>query len=122
MPKASCGVKFAVLGCGRIGRMHAAGLAHHPQAELVSVFDVSDEAASATAAHLGVAKAASLGMVMADPAIEAVLIASPTTTHVDLIIAAARAGKAILCEKPIALDMERVGYCAHEIAPYDVPI
>jgi myo-inositol 2-dehydrogenase / D-chiro-inositol 1-dehydrogenase len=122
MPKASTGVKFAVLGCGRIGRMHAAGLAGHPRAELVSVFDVSDEAANATAACLGVARAESVEAILADPEIEAVLIASPTTTHVDLIIAAARAGKAILCEKPIDIDMERVRFCAAEIAPYDATI
>jgi len=122
MPNNASGVKFAVLGCGRIGRMHAAGLARHKRAELVAVFDVSDDAASATAAALGVAKAASAEAVLADPAIEAVLIATPTSTHVDLIIAAARAGKAILCEKPIDLDMERVRFCAREIAPYDVTI
>jgi myo-inositol 2-dehydrogenase/D-chiro-inositol 1-dehydrogenase len=102
--------------------MHAACLARHPRAQLVSVFDVSDEAARATAAGLGVAQAASLEAVLADADIEAVLIATPTTTHVELMIAAARAGKAILCEKPIDLDMQRVRLCAREIARYDVPI
>jgi len=115
-------VTFAVLGCGRIGRMHAAGLARHPRAKLVSVFDVSDAAASETAERLGVAKAASVEAILADPAIQAVLIASPTPTHVDLIIAAARAGKAILCEKPIDIDMERVRFCAEAIADIDVTI
>ena len=113
---------FAVLGCGRIGRMHAGILARHPRVHLVSVFDVSDTAASETAASLGVAKAASVEAVLADPAIEAVLIASPTPTHVDLIIQAARAGKAILCEKPIDLDMARVRMCEREIAGLDVTI
>jgi len=122
MPKTPSRVKFALMGCGRIGRMHAAGLAGHPRAELASVFDVSDEAASRTAADLGVRKAVSVEAVLADPKIEAILIATPTTTHVDLMIAAARAGKAILCEKPIDLDMEQVRFCAHEIAPYGVPI
>ncbi len=122
MPTAHQVVNFAVLGCGRIGRMHAAGLARHPRARLVSVFDVSDEAATATAERLGVARAASVEAVLADPTIQAVLIATPTNTHVDLIIAAARAGKAILCEKPIDIDMERVRRCAREIAPYDVTI
>jgi myo-inositol 2-dehydrogenase/D-chiro-inositol 1-dehydrogenase len=51
-----------------------------------------------------------------------VLIASPTDTHVDLIIAAARAGKSILCEKPIDLDMSRVLMCQEAIKPYDVTI
>lgn len=115
-------VNFAVLGCGRIGRMHAAVLAAHPRANLVCVFDVNDASASETAARLGVAKAASVAAVLADPSIAAVLIASPTDTHVELIIAAARAGKAILCEKPIDLDMARVRMCAAAIAPYSVTI
>lgn len=109
-------VNFAVLGCGRIGRMHAAGLARHPRVKLVSVFDVSDHAALETSSALGVARAPDIGSVLADPTVQAVLIATPTNTHVDLIIAAAHAGKAILCEKPIDIDMERVRHCAREIA------
>lgn len=115
-------VNFAVLGCGRIGRMHAAVLARHPRANLVCVFDVNDASASETAAKLGVAKAPSVEAVLVDPNIAAVLIASPTDTHVDLIIAAAKAGKAILCEKPIDLDMARVRMCAEAIAPYPTTI
>jgi myo-inositol 2-dehydrogenase / D-chiro-inositol 1-dehydrogenase len=122
MPAASPAVNFAVLGCGRIGRMHAGILARHPRARLLSVFDVVDAAASNTAARLGVVKAASVEEVLNDKAIQAVLIATPTNTHVDLIIAAAKAGKAILCEKPIDLDMERVRRCGRDIAPYDVTI
>ena len=102
--------------------MHAAGLARHKRAELVSVYDVSDVAANEVSTQLGVARAASIEAVLADPNIQAVLIATPTNTHVDLIIAAARSGKAILCEKPIDIDMERVRHCAREIAPLDVTI
>ncbi len=115
-------VTFAVLGCGRIGRMHAGVLARDPRSKLVSVFDVNDAAATETAALLGVAKAANVDAVLSDPTISAVLIASPTDTHVDLIIAAARAGKAILCEKPIDLDMARVLACQEAIKPYDVTV
>ncbi len=112
-------VRFTVLGCGRIGRMHAANLAAHPDAELVSVFDVMEEAASATAASLGVRRAASVAEALTDPAVQAVLIATPTATHVPLIVEAARAGKAILCEKPIDLDIGRVLRCRDEIAGLD---
>lgn len=119
---ASSVVTFAVLGCGRIGRMHADGLARHPRARLLSVFDVSDNAASETAVRLDVAKATSVEDVLNDKSIQAVLIATPTNTHVDLIIAAAKAGKAILCEKPIDLDMQRVLMCEREIAPYNTTI
>ena len=112
-------VRFTVLGCGRIGRMHAANLAAHPDAELVSVFDVMEEAAAATAGALGVRRAASVAEALADPAVEAVLIAAPTAPPVPLIVEAARAGKAILCEKPIDLDIGRVLRCRDEIAALD---
>ncbi len=109
-------IAIALLGCGRIGRMHARVLARHPGARLAAVYDVLPKAAAETAGELGVPAAASAEAVLADPGIRAVLIASPTPTHVDLIVAAARAGKAILCEKPIALDMERVRACEQAIA------
>jgi myo-inositol 2-dehydrogenase/D-chiro-inositol 1-dehydrogenase len=102
---------IAVLGCGRIGRMHARVLARHPGAHLVAVYDVIPEMAAETSRELGARAAASVAEVLGDPGIAAVLIATPTHTHVELIIAAARAGKAVLCEKPIDLDMARVLEC-----------
>lgn len=110
-------VAFAVLGCGRIGRMHARNLTHHPRARLVAVYDIHAASAEACAAELGVRAAASVAAVLADPAVEAVLIASSTDTHVELITAAARAGKAILCEKPIDLDIARAEACWAAIGP-----
>jgi myo-inositol 2-dehydrogenase/D-chiro-inositol 1-dehydrogenase len=112
-------VRFAVLGCGRIGRMHAQNLARHPSVELVSVFDVVASVAQEIAGQLGVRAAASVEEVLADASVEAVLIASPTDTHVPLLIAAVKAGKAVLCEKPIDLDMARVQSCWKEIAPFN---
>ncbi|MBW4024803.1 MAG: inositol 2-dehydrogenase [Proteobacteria bacterium] len=108
-------IRFSVLGCGRIGTMHARNLARHPKARLTSVFDVVTKASDAMAAELGVKAAVSVEEVLADPEVDAVLIATSTDTHVDLITAAARAGKAILCEKPIALDMAKVERCWAEI-------
>ena len=110
-------VGFAVLGCGRIGRMHANNLAHRPDAELICVYDVQTEYAAQVAAALGVRQADSVDHALADPAVEAVLIASSTDTHVELIVASVRAGKAVLCEKPIDLDMARAERCWAEIAP-----
>ena len=112
-------VRFAVLGCGRIGRMHASNLASHPAAELACVYDVVAASAAEVAAAHGVRQASSVEDALADPAVEAVLIATSTDTHVELIIAAVRAGKAVLCEKPIDLDMARVERCWTEIAPLD---
>lgn len=110
-------IRFAVLGCGRIGRMHARNIHAHPRAELAAVYDIAAEAAEATAAELGVKVVGSVEAVLADPDIEAVLIASSTDTHVDLLTRAAKAGKAILCEKPIDLDIGRVEACWREIGP-----
>jgi len=81
------------------------------------VFDVLADVAREVAGGLGVKAAASVAEVLADKSVEAVLIATPTDTHVPLIIAAAQAGKAVLCEKPIDLDMARVQACWKEIAP-----
>ncbi len=112
-------VNFAVLGCGRIGRMHAANLARHPDARLTAVYDVQQAASAEVAQKLDVRQARSVAEILDDRQIEAVLIASPTDTHVELIIQAAKAGKAILCEKPIDLDLARVERCRAEIAPFN---
>ena len=115
-------IRFSVLGCGRIGTMHARNLARHPKARLTSVFDVFTKASDAMAAELGVKAAASIDEVLADPEVDAVLIATSTDTHVELITAAARAGKAILCEKPIALDMAKVEQCWAEISSLNATV
>ncbi len=112
-------VGFAVLGCGRIGRMHARNIAANPRARLVACYDVLGEAAEATAAELGATAAGSVDEALADRRVEAVLIASSTGTHVDLMTRCAKARKAVLCEKPIDLDIARVEACWREIRPLE---
>ena len=111
--------RFALFGCGRIGRMHALNLARHPRTELVAVFDVVTEAATQTADATGANVANAVDDILSDDSIDAVLIASSTDTHVDLLTKAAKAGKAILCEKPIDLDFSRVEACWADIGPLD---
>jgi myo-inositol 2-dehydrogenase / D-chiro-inositol 1-dehydrogenase len=101
-------VKFAVLGCGRIGRMHALNLARHPRAELAYVYDVVEDAAAATAAATGARQARAIEEVLGAKDVEAVLVASSTDTHLDLLVRAVEAGKAVLCEKPLDLDLAKV--------------
>jgi myo-inositol 2-dehydrogenase/D-chiro-inositol 1-dehydrogenase len=113
---------FAVFGAGRIGALHAANVATHPAAKLVSVYDVRRPAAEALSGRLGAKAAPSVEAALADRAVGAALIASSTDTHVDLITAAARAGKAVFCEKPIDLDIGRVERCRKEIAGTGVPV
>lgn len=107
---------MAVLGCGRIGRVHAGNLARHARVTLSVVYDVMPQAAQQLAGELGVRAAASLEEVWSDRGIGAVLVASPTDTHVPLITSAVHAGKAVLCEKPVDLDLERARECWRGIA------
>jgi myo-inositol 2-dehydrogenase/D-chiro-inositol 1-dehydrogenase len=103
-------LNFGIIGAGRIGRVHAETLAFRlPQSRIMAVTDVNREAAQSLAAHCGIPKvAASAAEILADPAIEAVLICSSTDTHADLIVAASKAGKHIFCEKPIAFSLEQI--------------
>ena len=112
-------VGVAVLGCGRIGRVHARNVARNPRASLVMVFDLDATGAQQTATELGVKAARSLEEVLSDHSVHAVLIATPTDTHVSLISAAAKARKAVLCEKPVDLDPERARAGWSEIARHD---
>ena len=115
-------LRIAVLGCGRIGQMHAANVARHPRAELVAVYDVNAEAAGAVAKSLGVPTAASAAEIFASANVDAVLIATATPTHADYIEMAIAAGKAVLCEKPIDLNLARVNACAAKIGKTSSPI
>lgn len=102
-------VRFAVLGCGRIGRMHAEMLARRIHGASVSVvFDVVDAAAAAVAEELGCRAAASLADAVGADDVDAVAICTSTDTHVDAMVAAAEAGKAVFCEKPISLSIAEV--------------
>ncbi|MGQ7246458.1 inositol 2-dehydrogenase [Halomonas sp. V046] len=98
-------MRLALIGAGRIGKVHAASIDAHPDVTLVAVADAISEAAEALAAPRG-AQALSVDEIFDDASIDAVLIASSTSTHIDYLQRAAAAGKAILCEKPIALDLE----------------
>ena len=108
-------IKFAVLGCGRIGRMHAINLARHPRAELAWVFDVAGSAAASVAEATGARQANDADEVFSANDVDAVLIASSTNTHLDLLERAVEAGKAVLCEKPIDLDLAKVDACWQRI-------
>jgi myo-inositol 2-dehydrogenase/D-chiro-inositol 1-dehydrogenase len=115
-------VTIGLLGAGRIGIVHAANIVANARAKLAYVYDTNVAAAKAIAAKCAARVAPDIQTVLTDKAVDAVLIASPTSTHVDLIIAAARAGKAILCEKPIDLDIVSVERCKEAIASTGVAV
>ena len=108
-------LRIGLLGCGRIGRVHADSVTVNPRAELVRVFDPFESAATEVAAQFGTTWTTEAEAILDDPSIDAVIVASPTPTHVDLLTRALRAGKAVLCEKPIDLDLARVDACRGEI-------
>ncbi len=97
-----------IIGLGRMGRIYAGHIARRvDQVRLVAVADAIDELACSQAAELGAESwSASYQDVLDDPEVEAVFVISPTSTHREVVVAAAEAGKAIFCEKPIALTLE----------------
>jgi myo-inositol 2-dehydrogenase/D-chiro-inositol 1-dehydrogenase len=98
-------VRIGVIGAGRIGRMHAELLAHRvPGAAVGPVYDAYDPAARDLAGELGVSVAESVEDLLAGE-VDAVAICSSADTHAELVAAAAQAGKAIFCEKPVSLDL-----------------
>ena len=103
-------VNVGIIGAGRIGKVHAETLAFQvPEASVVSITDIRTEAAQAVAARCGIPNvAANAGEIFADASIDAVLVCSSTDTHAGLVIAAAKAGKHIFCEKPIDQTLERI--------------
>lgn len=115
-------LRISVLGCGRIGRMHADNIAAHPRAALAGVFDVHAPSASEMAAKHNVTSFATAENAVVADDVDAVLIATPTSTHVDFIETCVAAGKAVLCEKPIDLSLSRVNALKDRIGASDVPI
>jgi myo-inositol 2-dehydrogenase / D-chiro-inositol 1-dehydrogenase len=103
-------LSIGLLGAGRIGKVHATAIAGTPGARLVAVADAFAEPANALA-HEHAATVRTIDDIMAADDIDAVFITTPTDMHADLIEQAARAGKAIFCEKPIDLSVERVRQC-----------
>ncbi len=101
---------IGIIGAGRIGRVHAETLAFRlPETQIAAITDVNREAAQAVADRCNISRVVdSSAEILADPQVQAVLICSPTSTHADLIVEAAKAGKHIFCEKPIAFSLDRI--------------
>ena len=115
-------LRIAVLGVGRIGAMHAELIAHQVRgAQLAAVADAVADAAAAVSSRLG-SPARSVESILADPDVDAVAVCTSTSTHVDLITAAAMAGKAIFCEKPVSLDLPQVDRALAAVAAAGVPL
>ncbi|WP_420010560.1 inositol 2-dehydrogenase [Tateyamaria sp.] len=113
-------LKIGLLGCGRIGQVHAASIAHLDGVALTAVADAFPEAAQALADKSG-AKVMDADAVITSADVDAIIIATTTDTHYGLIHAAARAGKAIFCEKPVDMSADRIRNCIKVVEDTGVP-
>lgn len=103
-------INLAVIGTGRMGSVHVANIVNKvPEANLVAICDIRLDVAQAVADRWGITRVVQdYHELLADETIEAVLIATTTSTHAEVIKDCAKAGKHIFCEKPIALDLARI--------------
>lgn len=110
-------LRVGVVGTGRIGALHAELLHRRVAgARVEAVFDAHTPSALAVGQALGVPVAASAEALIASEEVDAVAICTSTDTHVPLILAAAAAGKAIFCEKPVSLDLDAVDAALDAVA------
>jgi myo-inositol 2-dehydrogenase / D-chiro-inositol 1-dehydrogenase len=115
-------VRVGVIGVGRIGRLHAELLARRvPGAAVAMVHDPHEETARDVAETFGLVAAADVDALLGAVDVDAVAICSTTDTHADLIVAAAEAGKAIFCEKPVSLDLVEVDRALAAVDAAGVP-
>ena len=114
-------LEIAQFGAGRIGQIHAANIAAMKDVRLRYIVDLNADAARKLAARYR-ARVVAERDALVDREVGAVLIASSTDTHARLAIAAARAGKAIFCEKPIDLSLSKVDSCLQEVDKAGVPM
>jgi myo-inositol 2-dehydrogenase/D-chiro-inositol 1-dehydrogenase len=114
-------IRVGLLGTGRIGSLHAETIASHRDSDLCAVSDIDTESANKLGLQYGaVVKPAN--EVISDPNIDAILIATSTDTHSDFIEQASSAGKAILCEKPVDLNLKRAKECLDKVGTSKKPI
>ncbi|CAM4037234.1 inositol 2-dehydrogenase [Palleronia rufa] len=113
-------LNVGLLGCGRIGRVHGASLGRIEGARVAAVADAVPAAAQALAESCG-AGAMPAADLIGSAGIDAVVIGTPTDTHYELIHAAAAAGKAILCEKPVDMSADRIRECMAAVEAAGVP-
>lgn len=113
-------LKIGLLGCGRIGQVHARSIKALKNAKIVAVSDFFEEAAQKLADDLG-ADVRSTDEIITSDDIDAVIIGTPTDTHFDIIHSAASTSKAIFCEKPVDMSADRIRECIEAVEKAGVP-
>ncbi len=112
---------IALFGAGRIGGVHAGNIAGHPRTRLRYVVDPREAAAGELARAHGALVVAE-ERVFDDPEVAAIVVASSTDTHAALVEKGLKAGKAVFCEKPIDLSIDRVAACLQAVRGCSAPL
>ena len=115
-------VTFGIIGCGRIGQMHAQILMREDRANLAAVFDLNEQLASVVSMQTSATFCKSDEEIFHNSSLDAILISSATATHADYIEKAVKSGKAVFCEKPIDLSLDRIRSCYANIRSAKLPI
>ena len=115
-------INISLMGAGRIGKMHAEIISAHSNVNLKYVYDINKDSALQVAEQNKAEIANSPEEAINTDKIDAVLIASATPTHTQFITMGAKAGKAVFCEKPIDLDINKVNECMAAIKDIDIPL
>ena len=115
-------LRFGLVGTGRIGQVHAANITASDRASLAWIADPFVDSAHRMAARFGGKVTDDAEELVASGEIDAVLVASPTPTHVDLIARSVERGLPVLCEKPIDLDLRRVDALRDTVRTSGVPV
>ncbi|MEN4751198.1 inositol 2-dehydrogenase [Pseudomonas sp. Ps21-P2] len=108
-------LRIAVLGAGRIANIHAANVAANPNVQLTVIADPWREGVDTLAGKLRCAAAYDCAEAIARDDVDAIVIGTPTDTHIDLMLRAVKLGKPVLCEKPIDLDFAKAARAVEEI-------
>ena len=115
---------LGIIGAGRIGRLHTQHLTTRiAHVRVKAVSDVIVKAAEDCASTFNIPEySQDYGKILADPEIDAVVICSSTDSHAPIMMEAARAGKHIFCEKPIALDLKKIDHALEEVKKHGVKL
>ncbi len=113
-------LRIGLLGCGRIGQVHARSLQVLDGAQVVAVADALPAAAQALAATTG-AEVRDVGAILSAADVDAVIIGTPTDSHFEQIMGASRNGKAIFCEKPVDMSVDNIRACIDKVSAAGVP-
>lgn len=108
-------LRIAVLGAGRIGKIHAANVAANTRTKLVVVADPWKDGVDELARQLGCDASYDYNEAIDREDVDAVLVGTPTEFHIDLMLRAVRLGKPVLCEKPIDMDYHRAKDAVEEL-------